>query len=219
MSKENFDQVRDAYSQVKNTISALRAEFDQTLLDIDAAEEELRVLPLAPVPLDDLKAAVLDFVDAAGERHAEKFRGAIASFANGNTAFNSVPFGSGKQQLKDVGKPIGFNILEGGIMGDELSLARAQILNPDTYFDDQVLYYFCGPLIREGLRKIMDRMGPEEFGYDKIHPNKVGSPRRERRATIAAVQDRLAGLNQRKMDLAAKLSVLGAPVTISRRVK
>ena len=37
----------------------------------------------------------------------------------------------------------------------------------------------------------------EEFGYDRIHPDKIGSTRRERRAAIAALQERLGKLHSK----------------------
>ena len=215
MGNNNFEEIAAAYAQVKQTAAILNADYEQTCCEIDAAEAELKALPLAPVPFDDMKEAILDFVDASGERYAQNAREIISSFANGKTSFDAVPFESGKLRHKDVGKPVSFEILDGAISGDELSLCQAQLLNPKaSFFDDRAIYYFCGALVREGLRKIMDQMGPEDFGFGSIHPDKVGSPRRERRAAIAALRERLGELRMRKADLADKLAKLGFPVPV-----
>lgn len=213
MKQNTFDEVAAAYAQVKQTAEILNADYEQTCRDIDAAEAELKELPLAPVPLEDMKEAILEFIDASGTRYAEIIRGHISKFANGKTSFESVPHGSGKLQYQDIGKPLSFEILDGSISGEDASLRGAQLLNPlASFFDDRVIYLFCGPLVREGLRKIMEQMGPEEFGYDRIQPDKIGSTRRERRAAIAALQERLGKLHSRKEDLAGKLAALGFPV-------
>jgi hypothetical protein len=213
VKQNNFDELAAAYERVKQAAAALCADYEQTCREIDAAEAELKELPLAPVPLDDMKEAILDFIDAAGGRYAESVRDNISGFANGTTAFGSVPFGSGDIAHKDVGKPISFDVLEGGLSGEKCALAGAQLLNPRaSFFDDRSIYYFCGPLVREGLRKIMEKMGPAEFGYDRIHPDKIGSTRRERRAAIAALKERLGNLHSRKSDLAGKLAELGFSV-------
>jgi hypothetical protein len=212
MRKENFDEVAAAYDQVKKTAAALMDDYEQVCGDIDAAAAELRALPLAPVPFEDMKEAILDFVDASGERYAESVRDTVSKFANGKMAFDAVSHNSGKVRYEDIGKVIGFDVLDGSISGEEAGLCRAQLLNPTTIFDNRVLYYFCGALVREGLRKVMEKMRPEDFGYDRIPPEKIGTPRRERRAAIAALQERLDKLRSRQADLAGKLAKLGFPV-------
>lgn len=59
----------DAFNQVKNTVATLRAEYDSVCANIVTTEKQLAELPLLPVPLADLKAAMLDFVDASGQTY------------------------------------------------------------------------------------------------------------------------------------------------------
>ena len=221
MEQKNFDEVATAYKQVKEIGAALKADYLKTCSDIELAQGELEALPLAPVPFEDMKAAILDFVDASGERHAVRTRAFITDFANGKTACNGGAGGMGVD-YKDVGKPLSFGVLQSAIFSDNSATAanNARILTGGVaaYFD-QALYCFCGQLIRDGLQKTMDGMTPAEFGYDKINPKEVGSPRHERVATIAALEERLVELLSRKRDLEGKILTLGfeIPPTAKRK--
>lgn len=220
MEQKNFDEVATAYEQVKEIGAVLKADYEQTCIDIDAAESELETLPLAPVPFEDMKAAILDFVDASGERHAEKLRSFIADFANGRIGYGGGAGGAGMVALHDVGKPMRFAILQSAILGNGSAASDARILTGGIAgLVDRALYYFCAQLIREGLQKTMDRMTPEEFGYDKIRPAEVGTPRHERVVAIAALENRLAKLRSRKRDLEGKILTLGfeIPPTAKRK--
>jgi len=220
MEHKNFDEVASAYEQVKKTGDSLKADYEQTRKEIEAAETELEALPLAPVPFEDMKAAILDFVDASGERHAEKLRTFIADFANGRTGYGGGAGGELMVDMHDVGKPMRFAILQGAILGNQSAASNARILTGGIAgLVDRALYYFCAQLIREGLQKTMDRMTPEEFGYNKIRAADVGTPRHERVAAIAALEERLVELRSRKADLAGKLLTLGfeIPPTAKRK--
>ena len=220
MEQENFNEIANAYEQVKKTGDALKADYEKTCSEIDAAETELEALPLSPVPFDDMKAAILDFVDASGERHAEKLRTFIADFANGKIGYGGGAGGAGMVDLRDVGKPMRFAVLQGAILGNGSAASDAKILTGGIAgLVDRAFYYFCAQMIREGLQKTMDRMTPEEFGFDKIRPDEVGTPRRERVAAITALEERLAELRSRKEDLAGKLIKLGfaVPPTAKRK--
>lgn len=220
MKQNNFDEVAAAYAQIKQTGDALKADYEQTCSDIDAAESELETLPLAPVPLGDMKAAILDFVDASGERHAEKLRSFITDFAIGKIGWGGGAGGVGMVALGDVGKPMRFSILQGTIIGNGSAGSDARILTGGmSGLVDRAFYYFCTQLIREGLQRVMDGMTPEEFGYDKIKSNEVGSPRHERVAAISALEERLLELRSRKSDLEGKILTLGfaIPPTAKRK--
>ncbi len=220
MKQENFDEVASAYEQVKKTGDALKADYVRTCNEIVAAETELEALPLAPVPFEDMKAAILDFVDASGERHAEKLRTFIADFANGRTGYGGGAGGVGMVDLHDVGKPMNFAIIQGAILGNGSAASDARILTGGIAgLVDRAFYYFCAQMVREGLQKTMDRMTPEEFGYDKIRPADVGTPRRERVVAIAALEARLAELRSRKAGLEGKILRLGfaIPPTAKRK--
>lgn len=220
MEHQNFDEVASAYEQVKKTGDTLKADYEQTCKEIDAAETELEALPLAPVPFEDMKAAILDFVDASGERHAEKLRTFIANFASGRTGHGQGDGGIGQVDLHDVGKPLRFSVLQGAILGNGSLSSDARILTGGiASLVDRAFYYFCAQLIREGLQKTMDRMTPEEFGYDRVRAKDVGTPRHERVVAIAALEARLVELRSRKEELAGKILKLGfdIPPTAKRK--
>jgi hypothetical protein len=205
MIKQDFNEAADAYRKVRETIGALKEEHAQVSTQIEEAEAELKVLPLAPLPFEDLKEAILEYIDASGERYAERHvKPALIELA---TSF------AGGTPIHGIGKPISFAEIDGAITGADSYLSHVHIAHKaQSSFNDLALNYFVGQLVREGLRKLMDRMTPEDFGYDKIHPDKVGSSRRERRVSIAALADRIAQLKAHKGDLAIRLAQLGAPV-------
>lgn len=96
-------------------------------------------------------------------------------------------------------------------------MGRTQFLTPTKrVFADEVLYFLFSKLVREGLRKIMDGITPEELGYSNIHPDKIGSPRFERRRTIAELDGRLGELKVRKAEIENKLQAIGAPLAITK---
>ena len=69
MGNENFDEVAAAYAQVKQTADTLIADYKQTCSDIEAAEAEMRALPL------------IDHVNRIGEsRLSIRHSGALATF-------------------------------------------------------------------------------------------------------------------------------------------
>lgn len=206
MAKDNFTESQAAYAKVRETINALQVDYKQVCGDIAAAETELAVLPLAPVPVDDLKAGILEFIEASGRRYGDNIaRGAIASFATGGMLGLSAEKGR-------YGKPLRFQDIEGAISGSNPATSWAQLLSTGMQYNDQLLYCFVADLVKEGLRRIMADMTPGELGYDTIHPGKIGTDRATRRAAIAALEARLAELLSRKDDLAEKLRALGASV-------
>lgn len=206
-SNENFAAAQHSYAKVQETAAVLRAEYDQVCAEIVSTETELKELPLAYVPVEDLKAGILEFIEASGGRYgATSVRAAISNFAKG--------YMRGLDADQDAfGKPLRFNDIEGAISGAHASMGWAQILHPDkSQFNDQVLYCFIADLVKEGLRRIMKDMTPEEFGYERIPPGMVGTDRATRRAEIEERRQRLADLIGRRDDLRRKLSALGFPV-------
>ena len=96
----------------------------------------------------------------------------------------------------------------------------AQLMTPSKHqFNDQVLYYFFGQLVKEGLSKLMNEMPLEDFGYGAIHPDKIGTDRATRRATIDNLKQKLGELNARREELKTKLLSLGCSLPASRGTK
>lgn len=206
LSNVNFTEAKLSYAKVQETAAAMRTEHDQVCAEIVATETELKELPLAHVPVEDLKAGILDFVEASGRRYgADKVRAAIASFARGHM--------SGMSGANRLGRPLRYCDIEDAISGTSPEMSWAQILSPDkSQFNDQVLYYFFAELVQEGLRRIMADMAPAELGYDAIQSDEIGTDRATRRVEIEDRRQRLADLIGRRDDLRGKLSALGFPV-------
>lgn len=194
-----------AFNKVKNTVKTIRAEYGTVCENIVATKKQLAELLLLPVPVADLKAAILDFVDASGGSYlSEGVKPAIISFATNHMSGASV-------QVGEVGKPLSFQLLESAVIPSSGALARAQLLtySEKHQFNDMVLYAFFGELVKAGLSAVMDTMTDADFGYDKLHPAKIGTDRATRRAAIQAKQDQLAALQTKKTTLADNLRQLG----------
>lgn len=204
LSKQDID----AFNQVKTAVTSLRAEYDGVCESIAATEKHLTELPLLPVPVGDLKAAVLDLVDACGKAYlAENVKPAIASLAT-NMA------GGSSADVALIGKPLRYKELQAAIAGTGGTHSRPQLLTAfDKHqFNDVALYAFFGALVKAGLTAAMNTMTEEDFGYDKLLPEQVGTDRATRTAAIEAAQAELIALRASKKTLADNLFQLGVVV-------
>lgn len=213
VSNPNFDETAAAYAQVQKAVTQLRAEYESVCAEIETTEAELKAAPLAFLPLDDLKAAILEFIDASGARYAaESVKGAISSFST-----HGMSGIGGDTSLH--GKPLRYCDIEQCMAGVGAG-GMAQLMTPSKHqFNDQVFYYFFGQLVKEGLTKLMDEMPPNDFGYGAIHPDKVGSDRATRRATIDGLRKKLEELSSRRDELKAKLLSLGCGLPTMKGAK
>lgn len=204
---KQYDEVEQAYEKVRAAAAELQAEHRSVCAEIDQVEQDLKVLPLAPVPFEDMKAGILEFVEASGAQYAEKrVKAAIAAFAIGHGA----GFGNPPDLL---GKPLRYCDLDGAITGEHAAMGWAQLCGVDrSSHTDQVFYYFFSELIKSGLSRVMESMTPDDFGYNTIHPDKIGTDRATRRAAIEGLTARLKTLQERKADIADKLRRLGCAV-------
>ena len=216
VQENSFDDAAAAHAKVRAAISDLRADYDATIAEIAVVENELEALPKLALPLEDMKAAILDFVTESGKRHTqERIRGAIAKFATHyNAGFSVDP--------ATMGKPLSYAELEAAISGDTSasSYTHTHLLTggyAQAY--DQSLFSVAGDLARLALATVMEGMTPTEFGYDKISPDKIGTPRAERRLRIEALRTQLAALIDKKTDLAQKLRALGFSVPLDARMR
>lgn len=200
----DFDEVTAAHAKVRATIEALCADYDATVAEIDTIAAELEELPQLAVPFEDMKTAVLDFVEASGKRYAGSvIRGIIASFATGGVSDNGR-----------YGLPLRYADIEGAISGSDARAGWAQLLTERIgESNDQVLYFLFADLVKAGLASVMEEMTPDEFGYGKIRPNEIGTPRAERRALIDSLRGRHADLKAKRDGIAAKLAALGYSIT------
>ena len=195
----------DAFNQVKNAVAALRADYDSVCANIAATEKRLAELPLLPVPVADLKAAILDFVDASGKAYInETVKPAISAFATnmmGGIGSNTELFG----------KPLRFKELEGAMVGYSGAYSRAQLVTfrEKEQFNDMALYAFFGAQIKAVLAATMETMTDADFGYAGVTAGQVGTDRATRTAAIKAAHAELVTLRASKSALAGSLAQLG----------
>lgn len=198
----------DAFSQVKSSVLNLRAEYASVCESIAATEKQLKELPLLPVPLADLKAAILDYVDARGQMYlTENVKPSIASFATYGM--------SGMAYRYDLlGTPLQFKDLDAAISGNVGAYSRAQLVTAfdKDVFNDVALYAFFSALIKAGLSATMATMTDQDFGYAGLLPEQIGTTRADRRLAIQAAQSQLEALLTTKASLANSLSQLGVIV-------
>lgn len=198
----------DAFNQVKNTVATLQAEYEAVCANIVATEKQLAELPLLPVPVADLKAAILDFVDARGQDYlVTRVKSSIKDFAT------HLMNGSEVDQ-KLIGSPLRFKDLESAYSGNNGALSVAQLItsHDKRQFNDLALYAFFGDLVKAGLNNVMATMTDDDFGYAKLTPGQIGTDRATRRLAIQSAHDQLAALRENKATLASSLRQLGITV-------
>jgi len=206
---ELTEQDITAFDQVKNAVSALRTEYKSVCANIVAIEKQIAELPLLPVPIEDLKAAVLDFVDARGQDYLEEdVKNSIKNFAT------NMMCGSGIEQNL-MGKPIRFKELEMARTGNNGAMSVAQLITQfgKGQFNDLALYAFFSELVKAGLSNVMATMTDGDFGYSGLSPVQIGTDRATRRAAIQSAQERLAALLASKVKIADSLRQLGISVS------
>lgn len=205
-----FNEAKVAYDLVKKTADDLRSEHKDVCGEIAAIEGEIHSLPLAYMPVDDFKEGILDIIEESGARYGEShIRSALSSFATGNARGPAMTPG-------DLGKPLHYQDLEKARSGEDPSLGLAPLLSTvRNRFDDRLLYYMFGQMVKDGLRRVLDRMTPAELGYNKVTAAEIGLPRAERQVAIAALQSRLTALQSRKVELEEKLIEIGSPLPLA----
>lgn len=196
-----------AFETVKNAVSSLRQEHKTLCAEISVLEERQRQLPFAPVPLADMKAAILELIDSSGRIHADEVvKEAISTFATG---------GNSAGHIEGRGKPLSFKNLEMATSGQSNYLSRHRFVTgeqPPEAIANMAFYCFFADLVKQRLACVMQTMTEEDFGYRAIHPDKVGTDRAARRAEIALVKAQLEEKNATKKQLEAKLAQLGVSV-------
>lgn len=181
----------------------MKVQHGQVCVQIAETQRALAAAPLLRVPLVDLKAGILDFFAAAGDRYAnDVIAPALASFGRNNY--------QGTAPDPDlVEKPLRFCDLERLVQAGSRDYS-AQFATPSkAMFDDRALHALFAPLIKARVTTLLDAMSPADFGYNNIHPDKIGSDRVTRRAEIAALNTTLSNLTTSRNDHGHKLRALG----------
>jgi hypothetical protein len=201
----------DAFNHVKESVEKLRAEYDITCQDISKEEKLLKELPLLPVPPDDLKAAIIDMIDASGVNYRTAIKRHIKELAtNVRCGFNL-----GSPEFDLMGTPLRFLEISAALYGTEsrANVGYQNILTSSNIgLVDAAIFSVAGELVKELLASVMEEMTPDELGYGKILSSKIGTDRATRRATIQATEDRLSILYKNKTTLSESLGQLGISV-------
>ena len=201
MTKKDITEAAAAYGKVQETIQSLRTDYADTIAEIEVTEATLKALHLAPLPLEDLKAGILDFVGASGQRYLDGIiRRNIAQFATGGR--------SDAEGRK--GRPLRYCDIEGAITGESPVLASEQIFQERLdEFNGHIMGSFLAEFTKEALCRVMADMTPGEFGYGKVEPHEVGTDRATRRKAIQEAKQKLAALDAQRDELARQLRGLG----------
>lgn len=203
---ENSDVI-SAFQQVQQAVNNLRTEYTELTNRIEIISAEIKALPNKTVPFEDLKAGILDLVDAAGARYAEShIKPALEMLATGHEIGSRVYGGD------SIGKPVTYMQLMDAIDGKLFPMAFAGVAQPheqDMRINNGAFHFFFGEQIKAGLKKVMDAMEPADFGYAKIHPDKVGTDREARKAEIDEKEAELEYLHQRRGEISEQLKQLG----------
>ena len=212
IEQNTFDDAASAYEKVRATITDLKTQYMQVSGELIDTQAALDAAPLLRVPLEDLKAGVLEFVGASGERYAkDAIRAAVSNFARNNT-------GSSSRDPALSGTPLRYCDLESAIAEGGRDYSTQLATPSKNLFDDRALYFLVASSVKERLAALMEEMPLEDFGYNKIHPDKIGSNRATRRKEIEALSAKLDALKARRNDLGEKLTTLGVSLVELRQL-
>lgn len=201
---DSFSDAVVAFDTVKKAVDDLRAEYVSVCAAIEDKKATIQVKRKQYIPLADLKAAILDYVDSTGTRYAEEY---VRPFISG---FASNEIGSIGVYRSPRGYPMSFDDLERVNAGADLVNERIVTCFSDNgYYDTPAQCFFFGELVKAGLSKVMADMTDDEFGYGMVEDGEIGSDRVTRRAEIAALNAELETLSQRKKELEVNLRALG----------
>lgn len=198
----------DAFNQVKASVATLRTEYETVCADILKTEQQLKELPLLPVPPEDLKAAIIDMVEASGVGYRTAIKRQIKAIATNE----KCGFNVGSKDFDLMGTPLRFaeinSTLHGGpssgVVGYQNMLTGSNIGLVDT-----AIFAVAGDLVKNMLMSVMEELTAEDLGYHGIKSDQIGTDRATRRATIQAAQDHLEALRENKAKLSVSLSQLG----------
>jgi hypothetical protein len=151
-------------------------------------------------------------LDACGVRYArDTIRTAVSNFARNNT-------GASSRDPALSNKPLRYCDLQSAITGGDRDYGT-QLATPSKHqFDDRALYFLMASSVKDRLAALMADMSPEDFGYNNIHSDKIGSDRATRRKEIEALSAKLDDLKARRSDLSEKLATLGVSAAELRQL-
>jgi len=204
-TNDQFQDAVSAYESVRAAKQELKEESKLICEEIAKAQDELAGLQTSYLPVQDLKEGIIQLLCCSGENfEMNSIRPAISALATNGKWGLGFP-------MEEYGKPINYKNMESAIAGNLPQFAACQIFTPDksTYFDDRVFLGLLFKAIEPTIRNIMEKMQPEEFGYDHINPSEIGPGLEERRQMIQAIKAKIQALEEKKGAIAGKLSALG----------
>jgi hypothetical protein len=194
-----FKDALFSFTQVKDAISKIRRELEAVRKEIAIEEEKLSQLPLKPLPLPDLKDAILEIVDKRGAHYLEsQVTHAIESWVKNYF----------RQTSSERGKPINYRDMESSISNVDKIFTCPQLITKGE-FNDLALYAFFGELVKVALATTMKKMTAKDFGYEGLSSKDIGTDRATRRRDIQATQIKLNELRAREKELEDNLHQLG----------
>jgi hypothetical protein len=139
----------------------------------------------------------------AGQDYQTKITSAIKHLATNGGRGVSFP-------IEEYGMPLKYQTIEKSLDGRLPSFLPCQIFtnNKSIPFDDRVFLALLFKFIEPTIRSIMEKMQPEQFGYDRIKANQIGPGLEERKQMIQDIKVKIKALEDRKAANTEKLSVL-----------
>ena len=204
MKTADFGEVQSAAAKVRSAMQTLRQENAVLKEERDALMEKREHLLAQPVPLDDLKAFLCEYVDAKGSEFMTRLSGELDRFIHPP---RHLPF---HEQLKGP-PPLGFEEMEillgeGGEAGiTEGGVPQFVIPLKNNHKTDIGFYFFFGEQIKA---VITDRF--EELGIKyRVGDAYIGTPRAERRRELAEIDARLVEIGTRMAEIGGQIRALG----------
>lgn len=203
-TNDQFQSAVTAYEGVKAAKAALKAESKSICEEIAKAKDELSWLQTSYLPLQDVKEGLIQILFLGSRNYEmEQIIPAISGLAT-NTAWASGT------SADEFGKPLKYTTIEKALSGQLGDYPACQILTPNkSRLDDRVFFAVLFKVIEPTIRNIMEKMQPEDFGYNHITPSQIGPGLEERRQMIQAIKAKIQTLEEKKGAIAGKLSALG----------
>ena len=205
MSKnDEFQNAVSAYENVKILKQTLKTENEAIDQEIAEAKNKLEWLQRSYLPFQDFKESIIEFLRKSGQNYLEKMiRPAITDLAVNHK------WGVGFPPEK-FGIPMDFQIIQKAINEDLPQFMACQIFTPvkSTFFDDRAFLALLFNMIEPTLRNILEKMSPEEFGYNRITPNEIGPGLEDRAKMIQMIKVKIQELENKKGVNAKRLAAL-----------
>lgn len=198
-----FDELLAASKRIAATSEALKSERAELLKEKSVLDDETARLLAQPVPLADLKAFLMDYVDAKGQEFETKLRAAIDQFVH--PPRNAHPVKSVEQR-----KPLSFAEMEALMLprGEEgiTAFGVPQFIQPDkSFFTDSGYYFFFSDVIKATIAGRFEAIG---IDYHDTASTGIGTPREERRQEIARIEKRQREIGTQVAAIDQKLHAL-----------